>query len=89
MFCFALEALYSAIGEVATAGMCTGSRQKVIRQAGIWALLTSQEDTKGAEKLLLGESYQTNFFLSYWTKIENLNRKCNEGYFAEDSKGGE
>lgn len=76
MFCFDLAALCSAIGEVATAGMCTGIRQTVIRQARIWALLSSQKATKGPEKLLLGESYQTNFILSYWTKIENVDSRC-------------
>lgn len=76
MSCSDLAALYSTIGEVATAGMCRGITQKVIRQAGIWALFTSQEATKGPEKLLLGESYQTNFILSYWTKIENWDSRC-------------
>lgn len=76
MFCFDLAALYRAMGEMATADTCTGIKQKVIRQTAIWALLSSQEATKELEKFILGESYQTNSILSYWTKIENLDSRC-------------
>lgn len=70
-YCFGLAARCAAIG-----GLCTGIRQKVVWQTGIRAFLPRQEATAVPGKLLLGESYQTDFVLPYGTKAENFDGRC-------------
>lgn len=51
-------------------------QKKSFDETGIWAFLPRQEAMAGPGKLLLGESYQNNFVLSYGTKIEKLDSRC-------------
>lgn len=89
---FHIAALHTAI-EVAVMSLCTGMRWKVTCQMGIWAFLPRQESAARSGQLLLGQSYQNNFVLSYGTKIETSDiagvPSTHEGCFAEDPKGDE